>query len=282
MKKWKRAKFRLIKDVLFYAFLIVILIVFLFPIIWSVLVSFKEPLDIISLTPTFLYKPTLDNYIELFHATDIPFGRYFLNSVILSVFSTVLSLVIASLAGYSLARIKPHGSRIITLTVLLVRMLPPIAIIVPLYILYNKIGMIDSLIGLIIPYTALNIPLATWLLRSFFLDLPKELEEAAMIDGCSRLRAFFKIILPLAAPGLVATAIFSFELAWNDYILALPLTSVKAVPLTVVASMVRTEEGIVWGRLGAIITIMIIPVFLFTLLAQRYLVRGLVSGSVKE
>lgn len=282
MRRSQPGAFRVIKDVLFYLLVAIIIGIFVFPLLWAVLLSFKSPMEIISLSPTLLKEPTLVNYQKLFQSSDIPFVKYFLNSVIISISSTVLSVALAAFAGYSLSRIMPVGSSTITVGILAARMLPPIVIILPLYLIYTKLGLMDTLIGLIIPYTALNIPLATWLLRSFFLGLPNELEEAAAIDGCNRFEAFLKVILPLAAPGLATTAIFSFELAWNDYLLALPLTNINAVPLTVVASMVRTEEGVAWGKLGAVITIMIIPVFLITLFSQRYLVSGLVSGSVKE
>lgn len=275
-------RIKTLKSIFYYMIILIILGVTLFPLAWTILSSFKDPIEVISLQPSFIFKPTLDNYRSLFVLGKFTISKYFFNSVIISIVSTIISVAIACTAGYSLARIKPKGSNLIIIAILAARMLPPIVIIFPLYLFFNYLGMLDTLLTLIIPYTALSVPLATWILWSFFKGLPKQLEEAAMIDGCSRFRAFWQIILPLVAPGVAATAVFSFILAWNDFLLALPLTRINAVTLPIFASMVRTEEGVLWGRLGAIITIIIVPVFLFTLFAQRYLISGLVSGSVKE
>lgn len=264
-----------------YVFVIALSLIFIFPIYWAVAGSFKQPKDIISTVPKFIFEPTLDNYLDL-NIGNISISNAFWNSLVISTTSTLLSVSFAALAGYSLSRLRPRGRHVISVSILLARMIPPIVIVVPIYIFYSAVGMHDTLIGLIIPYTALNIPLATVLLSSFFEKLPVELEEAASIDGCGVFKTFWRIILPLTAPGLVATAIFSFELAWNDFILALPLTSQNAVPLTVVASMVRSEEGVMWGKLNVIIVITIIPMIVLAFAAQRWLISGLVSGAVKE
>ncbi len=275
-------RIKTLKSIFYYMIVLIILGVTLFPLVWAIFSSFKDPLELISLQPSFIFKPTLDNYKNLLTGGSFNISKYFFNSIIVSVVSTVLSVAIACAAGYSLARIKPKGANVIIIGILAVRMLPPIVLIVPLYIFFSYIGLLDNLITLIIPYTALSVPLATWLLWSFFKGLPKQLEEAAMIDGCSRFRAFWQVMLPLAGPGVAATAIFSFVLAWNDFLLALPLTRVNAVTLPIFAAMVRTEEGVLWGKLGAAMTILIIPVFIFVLFAQRYIIAGLVSGAVKE
>lgn len=264
-----------------YVLIVALSAIFIFPIYWAVAGSFKSPKDIISTVPKFIFEPTLDNYLNL-KIGNISITTAFWNSVIISVTSTLLSVAFAALAGYSLSRLRPKGRHVISVSVLLARMIPPIVIVVPIYIFYSAVGLHDTLIGLIIPYTALNIPLATVLLSSFFEKLPVELEEAAAIDGCGVFKTFWRIILPLTSPGIVATAIFSFELAWNDFILALPLTSQDAVPLTVVASMVRSEEGVMWGKLNVIIVITIIPMILLAFVAQKWLISGLVSGAVKE
>lgn len=264
-----------------YVLVIALSFVFIFPIYWAVAGSLKSPQDIISTVPKFVFKPTLDNYLN-FSIGNINIVNAFWNSVVISVTSTLLSVSFAALAGYSLSRLRPRGRHVISVSILLARMIPPIVIVVPIYIFYSAVGLHDTLIGLIIPYTALNIPLATVLLSSFFEKLPVELEEAASIDGCGVFKTFWRVILPLTAPGLVATAVFSFELAWNDFVLALPLTSQEAVPLTVVASLVRSEEGVMWGKLNVIIVITIIPMIILAFVAQKWLISGLVSGAVKE
>jgi len=269
-----------------YAAVAVLLVIVLFPIVWILLTGFKTQMDAFSLPPKWVFRPTVENYVGIFHTTgnlrEIPFATYFWNSVVVTLSSTALSLVVALFAGYSLARLAPRGAGAIGLGILAVRMLPPIVLVVPLYVLCQRAGLLDTVWALIFPYTALNIPLATWLLRSFLQDLPRGLEEAAMVDGCSPFGAFWRVIVPLAAPGLAATAVFSFILGWNDLVLALPLTTFHAPTLPILASRVRVDEGVLWGRLGAVATVLIVPVLLFTFAAQRYIVRGLAAGAVKE
>ena len=161
------------------------------------------------------------------------------------------------------------------------RMLPPAALVIPMFFIAFWTSTLDTQIALIVPYTALAIPLGAWMLQGFFLDLPKELEEAAIVDGATWWYAFTRVILPLTGPGLAAVAIFSFSLSWNDLLLALPLTTEDAITLPVVASRVRTDEGILWGNLGAVTTIIMLPMLLFTLLSQRWLIQGLSAGATK-
>jgi multiple sugar transport system permease protein len=250
------------------------------PIVWLTLTSFKTAADITSLTPTFLFTPTFDNYRAVF-AGGTGIGQAMLNSIVISCVSTVVSVALAAMAAYSLARLRPPGHSMLGMTIFSMRMLPPVALVVPLFFIANWTGQLDTQLSLIVPYIALSIPLGTWMLQGFFLDLPKELEEAATIDGATRLQAFVKVILPLAGPGLAAVAIFSFSLSWNDLVLALPLTSERAITLPVVASRIRTDEGILWGQLGAVTTLVMAPMLLFTLLAQRWLIRGLTAGATK-
>lgn len=262
---------------------VIVLICFsLFPLAWIFITSLKLPIDTIAIPPKFIFKITFENYIDLFYDSKIPFLKYFSNSAIITVSSTLTSIVIACLAGYSLARLRPKGSNNISMAILGARMLPPIVLVVPLYLIIGNMGMLDTKIALIVPYTALNIPLATWMMRSYFLDLPVQLEEAALIDGCNWFTTFLRIIIPISTPGIAATGIFSFVLSWNDFVLALPLTTTNAVPLPIIASRVRVEEGVLWGRLGAISIILALPVLIYIFFAQKYLVSGLTAGAVKE
>jgi multiple sugar transport system permease protein len=160
-------------------------------------------------------------------------------------------------------------------------MLPPIALVIPIYIMFANVQLIDKQISLILAYTALNLPFATWMLRGFFLQIPRELEESAMIDGCTLIGALWRVILPLAAPGLVATAIFSFILAWNDFQFALVLATAKSITLPVAAARFRTDEGPLWGQIGAAAGLVLLPLIVMTFALQRHIVRGLTAGSVK-
>jgi multiple sugar transport system permease protein len=251
------------------------------PLVWLVLTSFKMPTDITSLTPTFVFSPTLENYRRIFTGADNTIFRAMINSILVSVVSTVISVALAAMSAYALARLRPPGHAALGLTIFGMRMLPPVALVLPLFFVAHWAGQLDTRLSLIIPYIALSIPLGTWMLQGFFLDLPNELEEAAVIDGATRLQAFLRVILPLAGPGLAAVSIFSFSLAWNDLVLALPLTSEHAITLPVIASRIRTDEGILWGQLGAITTVIMAPMLVFTLLAQRWLVPGLTAGATK-
>jgi multiple sugar transport system permease protein len=252
------------------------------PIVWMMLTSIKPSQIAVSYPPQFLFRPTLSHYREVFTGADgATLAHAFLNSIVVTVGSMLATLVIACPAAYSLSRMKPRGASAITVFIIAVRMLPPIVLVVPLFRMLQPFGLTDSYVALLIPYIGLSIPLATWMMIGFFVSLPKELEEAAMIDGCGRLGALWYIILPLAAPGLAATSIFTGLLAWNDLVFSLPLTTVNAVTLPVMAARMRVEEGVLWGQLGAVSTIMIVPVLILTFFVQRHIVEGIASGAVK-
>lgn len=255
------------------------------PILWMALLSFKSQAEILKWPPDLLFVPTLENYAAIFLSQStqhLPFLNVLANSLIITLVSLLVSLTLSALAAYSIARLRPKGRVGINYLILGMRMIPPIAIVVPMYIIWQKIGLYDTLLGLIIPYVALDIPLSTWMLQGFFEGIPGNLEDAAKVDGCTRFQAFRRIILPLAAPGIAATSIFSFSTAWNNLTLPLPLTLTKAATLPVLASQVRTDEGVLWGQLGAYATLMIIPMVIFTAFAARYLIQGMASGAVKE
>ncbi len=257
----------------------------LLPIIWMGMLSLKTESDILSWPPKFIFKPTLENYKTIFSGErtgHLSFVSVFINSLIVTAVTLVVSLSLSTLTAYSLGRLKPKGSMKINYLILGLRMIPPIAIVVPLYMIWNKIGLYDTRLGLIIPFIALDIPLSTWLLEGFFESIPGNLEDAALIDGCTRFQAFYKIILPLAASGIAATSIFSFSLSWNNLTIPLPLTMSKAATMPVLASQVRTDEGVLWGQLGAYAMLMIVPMIIFTAFSANKLVNGVASGAVKE
>ncbi|HEY4198972.1 MAG TPA: carbohydrate ABC transporter permease [Devosiaceae bacterium] len=262
---------------------IVVVGIALMPLMWMVLTSIKPSAIAIAYPPEFFFTPTLEHYQALVNSGNGAgtLLRAFVNSLIVTGISMLATLVIACPAAYSLSRVKPRGGAAITLFIIGVRMLPPIVLVVPLFQIFQPLGLTDTQLALIIPYVGLSIPLAIWMMIGFFLALPKELEEAAMIDGAGRLRAFVDIIMPLVAPGLAATSIFTGLLAWNDLVFSLPLTTQQAVTLPVIAARMRVEEGTLWGQLGAVSTIMIVPVLLLTFFVQRHIVHGIASGAVK-
>lgn len=283
--------------ILAYLALIAWSIVTLFPIVWTYLSSFKAPADVFLIPPKFIFPPTLHNYLELFNlapptelenagsssaaAQQSNFPNYFLNSVIVSIGTTVLALIMGSLAAYGLTRFRLPFRGTILIGMFLTRLIPPIAILVPLYLIWRNLNLIDTQVALIITYLTFSLPFVTWLMRGFLLDIPVDLEEAAMTDGCSRLSALWRVILPLAAPGLATTAIFALIGAWNEFLFAVILTTENAKTLSPAILEFITDKAILWGRLYAAGDLIMLPVLVFGLLMQRHLARGLSGGAVK-
>lgn len=256
-------------------------ILFLFPIYWMILTSFKDQVDIFTTPPKFLFKPTLAAYSEyMTRANVVP---RMVNTVIVATGSGVFSILVGTMAGYALARIRLRGAATFGVVMLLSRGVPPIALAVPMFLVARKLGLTDKHITLILAYSTFLVPYVMWLMRSFFLSLPKELEESAMIDGCSRYGAFFKIILPISLPGLLSTLIFSMILAWEELLFALVLTNRDAstIPVAIAGIAGDTVNGANWAALTAVGTITVIPVVVFALLVQKWLIQGLADGATK-
>ena len=259
------------------------LVVTIVPFFWLVTTSFKREIDYLAYPPAIIPPAwTLEGYRVLFKQQDL--GHYFANSVIVTVTSTALAVFIGALAAYSLARARfPFRlNGILAFWMLLTRMYPAIATAIPYFLIMRDLRLLDTLPALIVTYTAFNLPFVIWLLIGFYEELPIELERAAMIDGCSVWTRFRKIVLPLSAPALVATAILSAVLAWNEFLFAVMLTRVNAKTLPVVMSGFITDKGTQWDQMTALGVITVLPVLAFALAVQRYLVRGLTLGAVKE
>ena len=254
---------------------------FLFPVFWMVLSSFKDQRDIFTMPPMLFFTPTLENYIGYMQRADI--SRRLINTVIVATGAGLLSIVTGAMAGYALARIRLRGAATIGVLILLSRGVPPIALAVPMFLVARSLGLTDKHITLILAYCTFLIPYVMWLMRGFFLALPKELEESAMLDGCTRFGAFFKIIVPISLPGLLSTLIFSMILAWEELLFALVLTNryASTIPVAIAGIAGDTVNGANWGALTAVGTITVIPVVVFALLVQKWLIRGLADGATK-
>jgi len=272
-------KRKTISNVLTYLILLLASIVALIPIIWTFHLSIKPESLLYVLPPVLRFKPTAEHYLEVF--TYYPFGKYILNSIIVTTISTLVTLAVSFPAAYSMARFKTGGDNF-SFWVLSIRMLPPIVFAVPMFILIQSYGLLDTWWALILVYLTFNIPLAVWILKSFIEDLPVECEEAAMLDGCSRLKAMVAITFPLVAPALIAVAILNFIFSWNEFLFALILTFTEARTVQVGVAEFVTGYAIIWGAIAAAGCIAVIPTLVFTMLARRYLVRGLTMGTVKE
>jgi len=268
-----------ISQLFVYVLVILAVLLSIAPIVYIVITSFKEPELTFAIPPVWNFTPTLKNYEEVLSSTD--FGKYFMNSVVVALATTGIALALGTLAAYGFSRFRFRGHFWLRMSSLIPQMLPPIAIVVPLYVLFSSLDWIDSRQALIVSYLTFTIPLSTWMMVGFFDDVPVELEEAAMIDGCSRFGALLRVSLPLAIPGLVATAILAFLYCWNEFLYAVILTGRNARTLPVIITSFMTNKSVLWGRIAASGTLVLIPVLIFALLAQRYLVRGLARGAVK-
>ncbi|AXI10479.1 ABC transporter permease subunit [Oceanobacillus sp. 143] len=265
----------------FYLFLVLFVFLVMFPFIWVFLTSIKPPSEIFSSFRWFTTNPSLDSYEAAL--TNRPLLRYMLNSFVVSGITTVLSLAFASLTAYAVTRLPIKGKGLILGIVLASSMFPQIAIISPMFNLVTDLGLRNSYLGLVIPYITISLPLAIWILSTFFQKIPFELEESAKLDGATPFQTFRKIIFPLAAPGVFTTGILVFIAAWNEYLFALTINSDdmwRTVPVGI--SMYQSEFSVPWGDISAATVIVTIPIVLLVLLFQRRIVSGLTSGSVKE
>ncbi|RYG14623.1 MAG: carbohydrate ABC transporter permease [Burkholderiales bacterium] len=256
---------------------IVLLLVVMFPFLWLVQLAFKPAADIFE--DSLLFVPTLDAFRSLLQGN---FAKSFINSLAVSSLSTGLSLLIGVPAAYALSRWKFKGREQVALWILVTRMAPPIAFTIPFFLAYRWLGLQDTIAGLAIVYLTFNLAIVIWLMQTFFEAVPTALEEAAYIDGCGVWQAFWRITLPLTAPGLAATAVLCFIFSWNDFFYALILTRTNAITAPVAIVNFLQYEGWEWSKIAASGTLVMFPVVIFTVLVRTYLVRGLTAGGVKD
>jgi multiple sugar transport system permease protein len=266
---------------LVYGLVALFLIWTLGPIYWMIATSFKSGRHLFTWPPTYVpWPPTFENYREAF--VQRPLWSYVRNSLVVAAVSTPLSVSVAALAAFGFSRYRFRGRNLMLFMILAVRMLPGLIVALPLFLIFRDLHLVDSLLGLIIAYTVFNLPSNIWLLQAFFADVPRELEDAAVVDGCSPLRLFFGIMVPLAAPGLVASAILCMLLAWNEFGFALILTyTLDSQTLPIAIAGLSSDRGTYFGAMAAAGTLAVVPVFVFAVFIQRYLVQGLTAGAVK-
>jgi len=265
--------------ILLYGLLLVVLLWTLLPVAWMVLSSFKTLPDVLSPTPLVMFKPTLANYVSLVSGGNNLLS-YFRSSILAAGISTIIATTFGCFAGYGLARIDFKGKRHLAFWIISTRMAPIAAVILPLFVGFTFLHLINTIWGLIIAYLSFNLPFAIWIMNAFFADLPKGMEEAAMVDGATRFQTFWRVALPLTAPGIVTTAILCLVFSWNDYAFAVTFTGPGSQTLPVAASQLITQTGVDWGQLTAIGTVVALPMVIVGLAVRRYLVRGLTLGAV--
>ena len=279
MFRTNKRVFALVRKLATYLAISAICFIALFPTIWITVTSFKTYKETFTIPPTWIFTPTLENYEDIFFNRH--FLTYFQNSVIVALLATLLSLAVSVPAAYALARFRFRGSNSLGFWILSIRMFPPIVAVIPLFIMFQILGLYGSLSTLVIAYLMMNIPLSVWMLRGFFGDVPVEIEESAMVDGCSRLRAFLSTVIPLSSYGIAATAILCFIFSWNEFIFALLFTVMETRTLPVSVTQFIQLRGINWGPMCAASVCISIPVIVFAAVVQRYIIRGLTMGAVK-
>jgi len=257
----------------------VILAIELYPIAITVLNGFRRDIHILSGQPFKLSQLTLRSYQLVLKNAGFRIGMR--NSIVVGLLSTFISLLVGAMASYGIARFKFKGRNSLAYSFLVLRMLPQVSLVIALYLMFSDIGLRDTISGLTLAHTSFNVPYVIWLLLPFFTAVDRAYEEAAMVDGCTRQGVFFRIFLPIVAPGLVVGAAFAFLNSWNEFMYALILTGVKAKTAPVAINGLLGGETLTWGQACAAGTIMLIPVFIFTLGMQKFLIRGITAGGVK-
>jgi multiple sugar transport system permease protein len=258
------------------------LVITLAPIVWLILTSIRPLIEITSPRLILLPRdPTFQNYVDVF--TRYKTTEYLQNSVVVSLGVVVTNLIIGPPAAYALARFRFPGERWVLALIILFRMIPVVTAMIPLFIVFSALGLLNTYVGLILAHTAFKLPVTIWVLRSFFIDVPKELDDSARVDGCSTFGALWRIALPLIKPGLAAAGVLAFLWTWNDLIVTLILsTSDSSVMLPLGLTKFVLEYGVDWGPMTAAGVVVFIPTLAFIFIAERYLVRGLTAGGVKE
>ncbi len=274
----KKSKNRL-ADMLAHIGVAIVIIVALLPVVWLLMTSFKKPVDVYAMPPKIAFTPTVENYVTLF--VERNFLHYLNNSIVVSFFATFICVFLGALVSYVLSRYRIKKKENIAFWFLSLRMLPPIAVILPYYLLFRNLGLLDSRIALVLVDITITLPFSVWMMKGFFEEVPIEYEEAAMVDGCTRFQAFLRIILPLVRPGLAATAVFSLIFTWNEFLFALIVSGEGAKTLPVGVTGFVTFEGIKWGLLAAGGVFIIAPILIASLFIQKNLIRGLTFGGIK-
>ena len=255
-----------------------LVVIFVFPIYWLFAISFKTPSEIFAFPPVWYPKSIqFNNYAVLFKDGD---ARTVGNSLVLASVSSFFAMIFGTIAAYSLARFKTGGENL-AVWIISQRMMPPVAIAFPVFLLYVWLGWVDTYIGLIILYSAFSLPYVIWMMRGYIEDIPLELEESALIDGCSRWEVLWKVVFPMVRSGLFATAVFTFVFSWNEFLFALVLTRTEVITYTVQVTHYFGGQSNFWSKIAAMSVLGTIPVFVAVATLQRYLVRGISMGAVK-
>jgi multiple sugar transport system permease protein len=271
---------RKLRLVVLIAVSLLFLVAWAFPIVWSLLNSLKTEQDVLAYPPKLFFKPTLGAYRDVLFGSSSILPNL-ISSCIISVGTTIVTMVLAVPAAYALARLRFRGKRLAGFYVLATQMLPPVGIIIPYFLVLRNIGWIDTYQGIILIYLSFSLPFAIWLLVSYFEDIPFEMEEAAYLDGASRLRTLWRIIMPQVRGGIAVTVVFVFLNAWNEFLFAVVLSGNTVRPVTIAMFNFVSVEQTLWSKLAAVSVLAMLPVVVLGVLAQKHIVKGLTVGAVK-
>ena len=271
-------KNKIIKTTFTYVALTIASLFIVLPLLWAFRTSFAIDIIAYETPPPLIFLPTLENYRELF--IRLHYGLFLRNSLIIAIGSTIISVPIAALAGYAFSRYKTGGNTL-KFSMLATQMLPGIVLIIPIFVIFNELNLTNTMIGIILANMAFNLPFLIWLLIGFFEGIPKDIEDAAAVDGSSPFNTFYRIILPLSAPGIMTATVMSFILCWNEFIFALILTGNATKTITVSLSAMVTHRGTLIGVVCAATIVSIFPMILLSIFVKKYLVEGLTFGAVK-
>lgn len=265
-------------NILRFGLIFLALVVFVFPLIWMISTSLKTEADAFRFPPVFLNKPTLNNYRSVLQGD---FPKSILNSIAICFSTVVISIILGTPAAYALSRYNFKYKKDFAMWILSTRMAPPVAVALPMFLMMKAFHLLDSRMSLVVLYTTFNLSFVIWMMRGFFEEVPRELDEAALIDGCNQVHAFIRIALPLVAPGLVAAGIFCFIFSWNEFYYALIMTRSDAMTVPVAVQGFIGLYGIRWGEMTAAATLATAPILAFAIATQKHLVRGLTLGAIK-
>lgn len=270
-----------LRTLLIYLALITVTMAVLFPMVWMLSTSLKTEPETFRMPPTWVpLDPTFQAYGSIWQMKN--FARYFLNTLVVAVSATVLSLLLSVPASYGFARFRFRGARVMMSFILITQMLPSVLLVIPYFTLMRILGLLNTHLALVLAYASFSLPFSTWMLQGFFATIPRQLDEAAMVDGCSRLQAVIRVVVPLAVPGLGATSLFTFLLAWNHYLFALTLATQESMyTISVGLGAMIGEFRIAWNELMAAALLATIPTLIVYTFLERYFVQGLMGGSVK-
>ncbi|MEM1287693.1 MAG: carbohydrate ABC transporter permease [Pseudomonadota bacterium] len=260
------------------ALILVATFIMLVPILWIFMAAFKNHIDVFQLK--LFFTPTLENFPAVFEAP-YELGEKLFNSTIVALVTVIFAIPIATMAAYSFSRFTLRGETLMLVTILATQFVPAVVIILPFFVMFRDVGLLDTRLGLILVNLAIVMPFAIWMIKGFIDGIPIDTEEAAMVDGSSRLQVIKNIVLPMAAPGLLTAGIFCFIIAWNEFLFALILTNKDAVTLPIGLALFRAEEGDLWNLLSAAGIIIMLPMFVLALLIRKYFVQGMTMGAVR-